>query len=76
MVGFENLGVGLGGGLAATGNYPGRARTPDELREDARLALSLLRPCARFSLHASYGEFGGRHVDRDAIALWALRRVD
>jgi L-rhamnose isomerase len=67
VVGFENAGVGLGGGLAATGNYPGRARTPDELREDARTALSLIPGRHRFSLHASYGEFGERRVDRDAI---------
>ena len=67
VAGFENLGVGLGGGLAATGNYPGRARTPDELRDDARMALSLIPGRHRFSLHASYGEFGGRRVDRDAV---------
>src|SRR5262245_40947198 len=40
--GFEKFGTGLGGGLAATGNYPGKARTPDELRSDASLALSLI----------------------------------
>jgi len=68
VVGFENLGVGLGGGLAATGNYPGRARTPEELRDDARLALSLIPGRHRFSLHASYGEFDGRRVNRDRIA--------
>jgi len=64
--GFESMGEALGGGLAATGNYPGKARTPDELREDATLALSLIPGRHRFNLHASYGEFGGR-VDRDAI---------
>src|SRR5262245_31221337 len=67
VVGFENAGVGLGGGLAATGNYPGRARTAEELRQDARRAFSLIPGRHRFSLHASYGEFAGRHVDRDAI---------
>jgi L-rhamnose isomerase len=67
VVGFENSGVGLGGGLAATGNYPGRARTPDELRDDAGMALSLIPGRHRFSLHASYGEFGGGRVDRDAV---------
>jgi L-rhamnose isomerase len=66
--GFEKLGTGLGGGLAATGNYPGKARTPDELRSDAAKALSLLPGRHRFNLHAFYGEFGGRTVDRDAIA--------
>ena len=66
--GFERLGTGLGGGLAATGNYPGKARTPDELRSDAAKALSLLPGRHRFNLHAFYGEFGGRTVDRDEIA--------
>ena len=65
--GFERLGLGLGGGLAATGNYPGKARTPDELRADAEKALSLIPGRHRFNLHAFYGEFGGRVVDRDQI---------
>jgi len=65
--GFEKSGTGLGGGLAATGNYPGKARTPDDLRADASLALSLIPGRHRFNLHASYGEFGGRTVDRDQI---------
>jgi len=66
--GFEQFGTGLGGGLAATGNYPGKARTPDDLRGDATLALSLIPGRHRFNLHASYGEFGGRTVDRDRIS--------
>lgn len=65
--GFERLGTGLGGGLAATGNYPGKARTPDELRSDAEKAFSLIPGRHRFNLHAFYGEFGGRPVDRDRI---------
>ena len=65
--GFEKFGTGLGGGLAATGNYPGKARTPDDLRSDAALALALIPGTHRFNLHASYGEFGGKTVDRDAI---------
>jgi L-rhamnose isomerase len=40
--GFENVGGVLGGGLVATGNYPGKARTPDELRADFEKALSLI----------------------------------
>src|SRR5690349_2026129 len=67
VAGFENFGTGLGGGLAATGNYPGKARTPDELRQDASTALSLIPGRHRFNLHASYGEFGGKKVDRDQI---------
>src|SRR5947207_3342720 len=65
--GFEKFGTGLTGGIAATGNYPGKARTPEELRGDAAMALSLIPGKHRFNLHASYGEFGGRVVDRDAI---------
>ncbi len=65
--GFEKLGAGLGGGLAATGNYPGKARTPAELRGDAEKALSLIPGKHRFNLHAFYGEFGGKKVDRDEI---------
>jgi L-rhamnose isomerase len=65
--GFEKFGTALGGGLAATGNYPGKAKTPDELRNDAARALSLIPGKHRFNLHASYGEFGGKTVDRDAI---------
>jgi L-rhamnose isomerase len=65
--GFERFGTGLGGGLAATGNYPGKARTPDQLRDDAARALSLIPGRHRFNLHASYGEFGGKTVERDQI---------
>lgn len=66
--GFENLGTGLGGGLVATGNYPGKARTPDELRADLEKAFSLIPGKHRLNLHAMYGEFGGKKVDRDEIA--------
>jgi L-rhamnose isomerase len=65
--GFENVGSTLGGGLAVTGNYPGKARTPDELRADLEKALSLIPGQHRVNLHAMYGEFGGRRVDRDEI---------
>jgi L-rhamnose isomerase len=65
--GFENSGTGLGGGLVATGNHPGKARTPDELRADLEKAFSLIPGKHRLNLHACYGEFGGRQVDRDEI---------
>jgi L-rhamnose isomerase len=65
--GFEKFGTGLGGGLAATGNYPGKARTPDELRGDAQQAFTLIPGRHRFNLHAFYGDFGGKLVDRDAV---------
>ncbi len=66
--GFENPGTGPGGGLVATGNYPGKARTPDELRADLEKAFSLIPGRHRLNLHAFYGEFGGKKVDRDQIA--------
>lgn len=66
--GFEKSGNDIGGGLAATGKYPGKARTADELRSDAAKALSLIPGRHRFNLHASYGDFDGRAVERDEIA--------
>ena len=65
--GFETGGGALGGGLAVTGNHPGKARTPEELRADLDKALSLIPGKHRLNLHAFYGEFGGKKVDRDAI---------
>jgi len=65
--GFENRGSTVGGGLAVTGNYPGRARTPAELRSDLDAALAVIPGKHRINLHACYGEFGGRKVDRDEI---------
>ena len=65
--GFENAGGALGNGLAVTGNYPGKARTPEELRADLDMTLSLVPGKHRLNLHAFYGEFGGKKVDRDEI---------
>src|ERR1035438_742891 len=65
--GFENFGGTLGGGLVATGNYPGKARTPQELRADAEQAMSFIPGKRRFNLHAFYGDFGGKKVDRNEI---------
>lgn len=67
--GFETFSNTLGGGLAVTGNYPGKARTPDELRVDLEKALSLIPGKHRVNLHAMYGEFGGQRVDRDEIEV-------
>jgi L-rhamnose isomerase len=67
--GFENAGAALGDGLAVTGNYPGKARTPDQLRADFEKVLSLVPGRHRFSLHASYAEMSGGKVDRDALSV-------
>lgn len=65
--GFETTDSQLGAGLAVTGNYPGKARTPEQLRADLDLALSLIPGRHRLNLHAFYLETGGKKVDRDAI---------
>jgi len=65
--GFENVGQEIGGGLAVTGNYPGRARSPDELRSDLQQALALLPGRHRLNLHASYAETGGLRVPRNEL---------
>src|SRR5512135_497657 len=65
--GFENAGEGLGGGLAVTGNYPGKARTPEELRADFEKAVSLIPGNHRLNLHACYAEMNGRKIDRDRL---------
>jgi L-rhamnose isomerase len=65
--GFES-GEGLsGGGILATGNYYGKPRTADELREDAAQAFSLIPGKHRFNLHAIYAETGGKSIERDRL---------
>lgn len=65
--GFEHVDAASGGGIQATGNYPGKARTADELRRDAEKALSLIPGRHRFNLHAMYAETGGKRVDRNEL---------
>lgn len=65
--GFENPDGELTGGIAVTGDYPGKARTPDQLRSDVEQALSLLPGKHRFNLHACYAETGGGSVERDEL---------
>ncbi|MEW5901338.1 MAG: L-rhamnose isomerase, partial [Acidobacteriota bacterium] len=55
------------GGVQATGNYPGRARSAAELRQDLKKALSLIPGAHRLNLHAIYGEFGGKRVERNEV---------
>ncbi|NOY60029.1 MAG: L-rhamnose isomerase [Calditrichaeota bacterium] len=66
--GFEKPDAALsGGGIQVTGNYPGKARTVAELRMDFEKVLSLIPGSNRLNLHAIYGEFGGKLIDRDQI---------
>ncbi len=65
--GFESPGGELGGGLAATGNYPGKARTPEELRRDLDMAYSLIPGRHRLALHAIYAEPGSQKIGRNDI---------
>jgi len=65
--GFENPDGELSGGIQATGNYPGKARTPDELRADLQKALALIPGQHRVNLHAIYAETGGARVERTAL---------
>ena len=72
--GFERPGASLSdGGLQVTGNYPGKARTAEELRADLRRAYTLIPGAHRINLHAIYGEFGGKTVDRDEIGAEHFR---
>ncbi len=65
--GFENPEGELTGGIQATGNYPGKARTIEELKADLEKVIKLIPGKHRISLHATYGDFGGEFVDRDRI---------
>lgn len=66
--GFEGNDTELGSGLAVTGNYPGRARTVDELRQDLEFAHALIPGSHRLNLHALYGEFF-QPTDRNEIGV-------
>jgi L-rhamnose isomerase len=81
--GFEKPDAKLGGGgIQATGNFPGKARTIEQMRNDLDKVMSLLPGEQRLNLHAIYGEFGGKLVDRNQIELkhfqgwinWARKR--
>jgi len=81
--GFEKPGAELGGGgIQVTGNFPGKAKTLQQMRDDLDKAMSLMPGKQRLSLHAIYGEFGGKLVDRDQIEVkhfqgwidWAKKR--
>src|SRR5437867_2435057 len=80
--GFESAAGLTGGGIQATGNYPGKARTADELRDDLDKTYSLIPGKHRLNLHAIYADYGGRKIERDELRPehfsgwieWAKRR--
>lgn len=82
VMGFEHATQSLSGGIMTTGNYPGRARTADELRADLDKAMSLLPGRQKVNIHAIYLDTKGQNVDRDRIepkhfdswADWAVDR--
>ncbi|HEX9115122.1 MAG TPA: L-rhamnose isomerase, partial [Anaerolineae bacterium] len=68
VAGFESPETGLSGGIAATGNYPGKARNAGELRRDLDRAFALIPGRHRLNLHAIYAETGGKKVERTDLA--------
>lgn len=66
VTGFEGA-TQLTGGILATGNHPGRARSADELRADFEKAVSLVPGIQRLNLHAMYPDHQGKPVERDQI---------
>ncbi len=65
--GFENPDGDLTGGIQATGDYPGKAKTPEQLRQDIEKALSMIPGKHRVNIHAIYAETGGKKVERDEL---------
>jgi L-rhamnose isomerase len=65
--GFETSAGLTGGGILATGSYPGKARTPDELRQDAAQAFRMIPGKHRFALHAIYLDAPGQRVERNQL---------
>ncbi|WP_178668850.1 L-rhamnose isomerase [uncultured Eubacterium sp.] len=66
VTGFDNK-EALSGGIQTTGNYPGKARTPQELMADIDKAMSLMPGKKKLNLHASYAIFDGEAVGRDKL---------
>ena len=66
VTGFDSR-EALSGGIQTTGNYPGKARTPEELMADIDKAFSLMPGKKKLNLHACYAIFDGDFADRDAI---------
>ncbi|MGN0853966.1 MAG: L-rhamnose isomerase [Kiritimatiellia bacterium] len=81
VAGFESVG-GASNGIQTTGNYPGKATTPEQLMSDIAFAFSLIPGRHRLNLHACYGIHEGRITDRDKLSAknfepwvkWAKKR--
>ena len=73
VIGFDSTGS-LSGGIQTTGNYPGRARTPEELMADIDKAFSLIPGVKKLNLHACYAIFDGDFADRDSIRTEHFRK--
>ena len=70
VAGFETPDSELGGGgIQVTGNFPGKAKTIEQLKTDVEKVMTLLPGKQRLNLHAIYGDFGGEKVDRDQIEV-------
>ncbi|MBJ7326410.1 MAG: L-rhamnose isomerase [Chthoniobacterales bacterium] len=68
--GFEKADASLsGGGIQATGNYPGKARTIAQLQQDLDKALSLIPGKHRLNLHSCYAELAGQKIDRNEYSV-------
>ncbi len=67
--GFETQNSILTGGIQVTGNYQGRARNIAELRQDLEMALSLIPGRHHINLHAIYGDFKNKKVERNEIGI-------
>lgn len=67
VAGFEPHEGGLTGGIQVNGNYPGKARNINELRDDVLYAMSLIPGKHRLNLHEIYGDFQGKFVDRNEV---------
>ena len=81
VTGFESVG-GASNGIQTTGNYPGKATTPEQLMADVDFAMSLIPGKHRLNLHACYGIHKDKVVDRDQLSVeqfkpwveWAKKR--
>ena len=68
LIGFDGIGA-LTGGIATTGNYMGRAATPEQLRQDIQKSVEMIPGMLKVNLHACHAELNGKKIDRDAYTI-------